>query len=169
MYLIGEDGAKYTLEKEGMIITEDSPKVVVVGIDRDLTYDKLMKATTFIRNGARFFGTNPDYTYPLPEGQAPGAGSIIASLKTSTNIEPIIAGKPSPLMMNIALERMNLSPDEVLVVGDRYETDIIGGKNAHCKTALVLSGVSSAEEIDSWDIKPDLVLPELRNLFEPNN
>ena len=166
IYLIGEKGAKDTLENEGFIISEDDPKAVVVGLDRQLTYEKLKKAVLFINNGSKFFGTNPDNSFPIPEGEAPGAGAIIASISTTTGIEPIIAGKPFPYMMNMALKRMNLSSEEVLVVGDRYETDIMGGKNAKCKTALVLSGISTIDDINKWEHKPDLILPELKYLFE---
>jgi len=166
VYLIGENGAKETIEKQGYIVSETDPKAVVIGLDRHLTYEKLKKATTFIRNGSKFFGTNPDSSFPLPEGEAPGAGAIIASVKTATGVEPIIAGKPNPIMMNMAIKMMDLRPEEVLVIGDRYETDILGGKRSNCKTALVLSGVSKKSDIEKWDYKPDLILPELRYLLE---
>ena len=105
-----------------------------------------------------------DKTYPTPEGLAPGAGTILAALEAASDVKPIIAGKPSPVLFEFALEILGTSPEHTLVVGDRLETDILGGQIAHCKTALVLTGVATAEEAGQWRPKIDLILPELADL-----
>jgi 4-nitrophenyl phosphatase len=137
---------------------------MVAGIDRTLTYHKLRRATLHIRSGVPFYGTNPDTTFPTPAGLVPGAGSILAAIEAATGIRPVVIGKPSPFMLELAIERMNLAGDEVLVVGDRLETDIAGGQSAGAHTALLLSGVSQMEEANIWIPKPDLVAKDLADL-----
>jgi len=168
IYFIGEDSALETLTKAGYKHTNENPKVVLVGLDRFVNYEKLRKATIFIREGVKFIGTNPDKTLPVPEGEIPGAGAILALLEASTNVKPIIAGKPEPLMVKMALSRLALHQDEVLVIGDRYDTDIIGGHAAGCMTAMVLSGVSTRDELKDQNFQPEHVsdtLEELLKLF----
>ncbi len=111
-----------------------------------MTYQKLSRATLHIRAGAPFYGTNPDKTFPTPQGLVPGAGSILAAIEAATDVKPIIIGKPQPAMMYMALEKLGTLPEETLVVGDRLETDIAAGQAAGCKTALVLSGVSTKQQ-----------------------
>ena len=108
-------------------------------------------------------GTNPDRTYPTPQGLAPGAGSILAMIESATDKKPLVIGKPNPAMYQFALERMGTSPDETLVVGDRLETDIAGAQNLNSPTALVLSGVTTQEEALAWQPVPDMIG---RNLTE---
>jgi 4-nitrophenyl phosphatase len=119
-----------------------------------------------IRRGIPFFFTNPDRTFPTPEGIIPGAGAILAALETATDVSPIIAGKPGTTLFDFALERLGTLPQETLVVGDRLETDILGGQRAGCKTALVLSGIATQEEANAWQPYPDLVINELSDLLK---
>ena len=113
---------------------------------------------TFIRSGVPFYATNPDRTFPTPEGFIPGAGAILAALEAATDVEPIIAGKPSPTLYEFALEKLGTQPEETLAVGDRLETDILGGQRAGLRTALVLSGVTTREEGLAWTPKIDLIV-----------
>ncbi|MBI4927161.1 MAG: HAD-IA family hydrolase, partial [Anaerolineae bacterium] len=122
------------------------------------------RACTLIRKGAEFVGTNPDLTFPSPEGLTPGAGSVLAFIEAGSSQAPLITGKPEPLMFDLAMERMGLVPDQVLVIGDRLDTDILGGQRAGCKTAAVLTGVSTLAEIQSWQPAVDLVLNNLSDL-----
>ncbi len=166
VYVIGEVGITEALIEKGFSIGEYKPIAVVVGIDRNLTYDKLSRATLLIRSGVPFIGTNPDRTFPVPEGLVPGAGAILAALETATSVTPLIMGKPSPAMYQVALERLGTPPSETLVVGDRLETDIAGAQGIGCRTALVLSGVSSEADARAWQPQPDVIARDLTRLVE---
>jgi 4-nitrophenyl phosphatase len=165
VYVIGEIGLVSALQDMGFYVSEQNPLAVIAGMDRQINFDKLKHATLFIRRGIPFYGTNPDRTFPTPEGFIPGAGAILAALVAATNIEPIIAGKPSPTLYEFALEKLGTLPSETLAVGDRIETDIVGGQQAGLRTALVLSGVATRAEGMAWLPKIDLILPELGDLI----
>jgi 4-nitrophenyl phosphatase len=165
VFIVGEDGLANTLLEEGFYHDEISPIAIVAGLDRKLTYDKIGKATLFIRDGIPFFGTNPDRTFPTPQGLQPGAGAVLAIIEVSTDVKPIIAGKPFPAMMHLALERLGTLPEETLVVGDRLDTDIAGGQSVGCRTALVLSGVTRSEDVISFQPQPDLIAADLNSLL----
>jgi 4-nitrophenyl phosphatase len=165
VFVVGEAGLKTTLAEQGFEESDQNVVAVVAGMDRSLTYEKLRKATLLIRSGALFIGTNPDRTFPLPDGLAPGAGAILAALEAATDVSPIIIGKPAPEMYQVALERLGVSPQETLVVGDRLETDIAGAQAIGCRTALVLSGVTSAETARAWKPAPDWVEANLTEVI----
>ena len=137
---------------------------VVVGLDPALTYEKLKYATLAIRNGARFIGTNPDTTYPAEEGLYPGAGSIIAALRASTDVEPIIIGKPNEPAYEVARSRLNA--DEIWMVGDRLDTDIAFAKRFGMKAVMVLTGVSTLKDVEETGTRPDLVIPSVKELLD---
>jgi 4-nitrophenyl phosphatase len=165
VYVVGEFGLTSALQDAGFYVSEQNPLAVVAGMDREISFSKLKQATLLIRSGVPFYGTNPDRTFPTPEGFIPGAGAILAALVTATDVQPIIAGKPSPTLYEFALEKLGTLPSETLAVGDRIETDIVGGQQAGLRTALVLSGVSTRAEGQSWTPKIDLILPELGDLI----
>jgi 4-nitrophenyl phosphatase len=170
VYIIGENGLVSELLNNGFIpITDpanDSPVVAVIaGIDRTLNYQKLSRATFHIRAGTPFYGTNPDTTFPTPLGLVPGAGSIIAAIETASGVEPIMIGKPSSFMFELSAERMKLNINEILVVGDRLETDIAGGQALGARTALVLSGVSTPQQVSNWTPPPDVIAKDLTELI----
>ena len=166
VYLVGENGIATALAERGFSLSDqDDIVAVVVGLDRNITYEKLKHATLAIRRGIPFYGTNPDPTFPAPEGLLPGAGSIITTVQTASGVAPVIAGKPFPAMFNLALERMGLKPEETLCVGDRLDTDIAGGQRVGCRTAVVLTGVSTLEEAQAWMPAPDLIAPDLTTLL----
>ena len=170
IFVIGEDGIKVALEEKGfeVLSTDNAPeaKVVVMGIDRDITFDKMREATLLVRSGVPFYATNPDKTFPTPRGEIPGAGAWISVITTATEVEPIIAGKPFPFMMELSLEILGTKKDETLVVGDRLETDIAAGQAVGCPTALMLSGVSTKEQADQWKPKIDIIANDLASLIE---
>jgi 4-nitrophenyl phosphatase len=165
VYILGENGVRTALLEKGFYPAEKDVLAVVSSMDRDLTYAKLSRATLLIRSGVPFYATNPDRTFPTPDGLIPGSGAILAALETATDIRAILAGKPAPAMMNLAMECLGTPPDRTLAVGDRLETDILGGVSAGCRTALVLSGVSTLKDLESWSPKPDLVAPDLAHLI----
>lgn len=165
VFIIGESGLVSTLSSFGFELAEREVLAVVAGMDRDLTYDKLRKATLLIRGGALFIGTNPDRTYPMPEGLVPGAGAILAAIEAATDTPPIVVGKPAPEMYRVALERLQVEPEQALVVGDRLETDIAGAQKLGCRTALVLSGVTSKMDAHNWSPPPDWIEADLTELM----
>jgi len=169
VFVVGENGIRRALEERGFQPIADPddetmPVAVVSSFDRSVTYGKLSRATLHIRAGAPFYGTNPDKTFPTPQGLVPGAGSILAAIEAATSIEPIIIGKPEPDMMYMALKRLGTKPEKTMVVGDRLETDIAAGQAAGCQTALVLSGVSTKEQGEKWKPSPDAMVDDLSEL-----
>jgi 4-nitrophenyl phosphatase len=175
VYVVGEAGLVDTLAEQGFLSVESDGKpnpagerqilAVVVGLDRELDYHKLTAAARLVRAGATFIGTNPDRTFPAPDGLVPGAGAILAAIEAAADIPPVIVGKPSPEMYTVALQRMGIKPGDALVVGDRLETDIIGGQQLGCPTALVLSGVTTVEAAGRWQPAPDWIAPDLTTLL----
>ncbi|WP_456395652.1 HAD-IIA family hydrolase [Thermococcus sp.] len=137
---------------------------VVTGLDTGLTYEKLKYAALAIRNGAVFIGTNPDTTYPSEEGIVPGAGSILAALRASTDREPLIIGKPHEPVWEIVREK--LKAGEVWVVGDRLDTDIAFAKRIGARAVMVLTGVNSLRDVEKSEIEPDLILPSIKGLID---
>ncbi len=166
VFVVGEKGLVDTMADFGFIHAEVDIIAVIVGMDRTINYDKLFKASKLIRNGALFIGTNPDSTYPTPEGLAPGAGSIVAAIQTASGVTPVIIGKPFPSIIRMAMDRLSTTVNECLVVGDRIDTDIHAGQQAGCFTALMLSGVSKLEDLNNSNIQPDLVFNNLEELIE---
>ena len=170
IFMIGEDGIRVALEEKGFEIlsTEDAPQaqVFVMGIDRTINFMKVAEATLLVRAGIPFYTTNTDKTFPTPRGEIPGSGSWLSVITSATGIEPIVAGKPFPFLMELSLERLGTTKEETLVVGDRLETDIAAGQSVGCPTALVLSGVSTTEQADEWMPKMDVIAESLSELVK---
>ncbi len=160
IHVIGGDGLKAMITAAGFGLADEA-RVVVVGIDFKLTYDKLKRAAYLIRSGADFIGTNADATFPMPDGLAPGAGSILAALRTATDRQPLVMGKPSKPMFETALHTLDAAPEITLMIGDRLDTDIEGAQVAGLKAALVYTGVTSPEILAASTIKPDGVYADL--------
>ncbi len=167
VYLVGMDGIRRALLEEGFVLA-DGPDVdfVVAGLDTTVTYEKLKTASLAIRAGAMFIGTNPDKTLPTEEGIVPGAGAILAAIETATDVKPFVVGKPQKPIFDIALGILGAAPAETAVIGDRLETDILGGVNSGLKTILVLSGVTTPEMLEKAEIRPDYVFPSVAELSE---
>lgn len=162
--VVGEPGLTATMHEAGIATTDDwgSADAVVVGLDRDVTYEKLKRATQAVRGGARLVATNLDPTYPTPEGLWPGGGAIAAAIAVAAGVEPEVGGKPFPPMR--ALVRAAVGPGETWVVGDRVDTDLEMGKLEGWKRVLVLSGATpDADGLEAGD-RPELVLPSIAEL-----
>lgn len=146
-----------------------SPEWVVAGADFDLTYAKLTAACLALQRGARFVGTNPDTTLPTEDGLAPGAGAIQAVLTLVTGKAPVVIGKPETPLLEMALEGMPPGAGEVVVLGDRLDTDILAGQRIGARTVLLLTGVSTRAEAQHGEVRPDLIvegLPELMQVLD---
>lgn len=164
--VVGMKGLQAALAERGCVEVDDPEQAdaVVAGLDRDLTYDKLTRATWALTHGARFVGTNADATFPVPGGVQPGAGSILAALVAASGREPEIAGKPQAPLFEASAAKL---PDgALLMVGDRVETDIVGAQLLGWDTALVLSGVTSADEAGKVDPAPTWVLDDVGGLLD---
>jgi 4-nitrophenyl phosphatase len=166
VYVVGEDGLLSAVRDQGLVIADTRVDFVVVGLDRQLTYEKLKIATLAIRAGARFIGTNPDKTLPTEEGLQPGSGAILAALEAATGVEPVIIGKPHPILLRLATERLGSTADSTALVGDRLETDIVGGREAGLITVLVLTGISQKDDLQSSAVRPDLVVSKVGDLHQ---
>ncbi len=144
--VIGMDGLRCALDQRGAVRTEDpaGAEAVVVGLDLDLVWDDLRRATLALNDGARFVATNADATFPSSEGLWPGNGAVLAALTAATGRRPEVAGKPERALFDVAADRLGVAP--LLMVGDRVETDIRGAAAVGWDTAVVLTGVTGAEE-----------------------
>jgi 4-nitrophenyl phosphatase len=168
VFAIGGAGVMEALSEKGFDVLPaeraEGAQAVVMGVDLQINFDKMREATLLVRRGVPFFATNPDKTFPTPRGEIPGAGAWISVIVTATGIEPVYAGKPAPYLLELARERLGTSKSETLIVGDRLETDIAGGQSAGCPVALVLSGVSTRAEADTWKPVIDVIAPDLATL-----
>ncbi|HEN9077082.1 TIGR01457 family HAD-type hydrolase [Streptococcus agalactiae] len=160
-YVIGEEGLKKAIADVGYVEDTKNPAYVVVGLDWNVTYDKLATATLAIQNGALFIGTNPDLNIPTERGLLPGAGSLNALLEAATRIKPVFIGKPNAIIMNKALEILNIPRNQAVMVGDNYLTDIMAGINNDIDTLLVTTGFTTVEEVPDLPIQPSYVLASL--------
>jgi 4-nitrophenyl phosphatase len=168
VYVVGEKGLQTLLREQGFHLTEAgeaTPLAVVVGLDRAFNYDKLHTAQNYIRAGAVFWATNEDKTFPLAQGLAPGAGSLVAAVAAASGQSPQVVGKPHPPMFESALAHLKFAPQSVLMIGDRLDTDIVGAKALGLKTALVLSGVTASPDFSAEAHRPDVVCATLSDLL----
>lgn len=161
VYVIGETGLKSAISEAGYIENKENPAYVVVGLDSQVTYDMLATATLAIAKGALFIGTNPDLNIPTERGLMPGAGSLVALLEAATRVKPVFIGKPNAIIMNKALDILQVKRSEAIMVGDNYLTDIMAGIQNDIASLLVTTGFTKAEEVPNLPIQPDYVVASL--------
>ena len=168
LYVVGMPALREQIFADGAFrpvqFGDERPAALVLGLDREFTYEKLKLATEVVRSGVPFIATNADATLPTEAGLVPGAGSIVAAIQVASGIEPLVIGKPETPMMQMALARLGVAPHEAVMVGDRLDTDILAGARAGMLTALVLTGVSLREEIAGAEAMPDVVANDLPSL-----
>ena len=165
VYVIGSDSFKMMTEEAGYILSDESAKAVLVGIDFELTYAKLQIATLLVCQGAIFIGSNPDKSFPIEQGVSPGNGATLAAIEAATGISPIIIGKPESTMFQQAIDKMGVDADSTLMIGDRLETDIVGAKDIGIKTALVLSGICQEKDLENSNIQPDFIYKDIADFL----
>ncbi|HUX86705.1 MAG TPA: TIGR01457 family HAD-type hydrolase [Chloroflexota bacterium] len=161
VYAIGEAGLEEALAEAGFWIDEQQPSLVCVGLDQHLTYEKLKIAALAIRRGAHFIAANPDRTLPTEIGLVPGCGAILAALETATDVAPVVVGKPAATMIDLAIERLGVPKSEVVIIGDRLDTDIEAGAAAGITTVMVLTGVHRIADIAKFPVAPNYVVDNL--------
>ncbi|WP_164668254.1 TIGR01457 family HAD-type hydrolase [Virgibacillus doumboii] len=165
-YVIGEEGLFDALENEGHIITDTDCDFVVVGIDREINYEKLSKACLAVRNGAVFISTNADVAIPTERGLEPGNGSLTSVISVSTGKQPVFIGKPETIIMEQALAQLGTSKNETLMVGDNYYTDMLAGINAGVDTLMVFTGVTPFDDYATFEKKPSYYVKSLTEWME---
>lgn len=166
-YVIGEEGLLEALEREGLTITEEETSdFVVAGIDRHVTYEKFARACLAVRSGARFISTNGDVAIPTERGLLPGNGSLTSVVSVSTGVEPLFIGKPEAVIMEEALRKLGLNKEEVLMVGDNYDTDILAGIHAGLDTLMVFTGVTPYEALEQVEKQPTYYVQHLEEWIE---
>jgi len=161
VYMIGEEGLREQLVQAGFRITEEAPKYVVVGIDRAFTYEKLAIAARAVRAGAVLIATNADAALPTDGGLYPGNGSLVAAISVASATKPIIIGKPEPIIVRYALERLGTELRDTLIVGDNLSTDIEAGAKTGLDSLLVLTGYSNREEAAVHSAQPTHIAEDL--------
>lgn len=164
--VIGEAPLIEQLEKRGFVMAGRDAQYVVCGWDKGLTYEKLKTACLAIRAGAVFIGTNADKTYPLEKDIIPGAGANLAALVAATDVQPIVVGKPETIMLQQAMQRLGAKPQETVLIGDRVDTDVLGGHRAGIATIMVLTGISSEEDAAACEIRPTFIFADLPTLLK---
>lgn len=145
-YAVAEKSAIEEMQSFNLVYDEKNPKVVVVSLDRYVTYEKIARAYRLIKKGAEFIATNKDPEYPVEDGTMPGAGAIVASVESAVGKKPVLIGKPSTMMLDWLLKDHKLKRSEVVLVGDSIKTDLAVAKKARIRSILVLSGLANAEE-----------------------
>ncbi|MBM7542094.1 TIGR01457 family HAD-type hydrolase [Amphibacillus cookii] len=161
VYAIGEEGLTLALEEAGLTLTDEAIDYVVMGLARNITYEKLAIGALAIRNGAKFVATNGDVALPSERGFLPGAGSLISVLSVTTGVEPLFIGKPESIIVEQALEVLGTNKASTVMVGDNYYTDILAGIQAGIDSLLVFSGVTTKEELKSIKVKPTYTIDSL--------
>jgi len=151
VFVVGTEALKSELrEKNFVIVNEDDAKkaeFVVLCLDLDTTYKRLTAACYALQNGAKFIATNLDMVLPVEDGYWPGAGAISAAITAATKVKPFLIGKPSKILIQMALKYCGLNKNEVLIVGDKFETDIRVANRLKMESVLVLTGVTKMEQL----------------------
>ncbi|MFC0042668.1 HAD-IIA family hydrolase [Actinomadura rayongensis] len=163
-YVIGEAGLTTALHEAGYVLTDIRPDYVVLGETRTYSFSQITQAVRLVDGGARFVATNPDPVGPSAEGSMPATGAVAAMITRATGVEPYFVGKPNPLMMRTALNRVAGHSESTVMVGDRMDTDIVAGIEAGMRTVLVLSGVTGRGEVERFPFRPTAVVPSIADV-----
>jgi NagD protein len=153
-YVIGESGLTTALHDIGYALTDQDPEYVVLGETTMYSFERITRAIRFVAAGARFIATNPDVMGPGEGGIVPATGAVAALISAATGVKPYFIGKPNPLMMRTALRAINAHSEESVMIGDRMDTDIIAGIESGLRTILVLTGVTTREQVERFPYRP---------------
>ena len=163
-FVIGEAGLTTALHGIGYVLTDSHPDYVVLGETHTYSFEAITKAIRLVEGGARFIATNPDPTGPSPEGSLPACGAVAALITRATDVVPYFVGKPNPLMMRSALNRLEAHSESTIMVGDRMDTDVVSGLEAGLETALVLTGVTRREGVGRFPYRPSRIVDSVADL-----
>jgi NagD protein len=165
-YVIGEAGLTTAMHEIGYVLSERDPEYVVLGETRTYSFEAITTAIRLIEKGARFIATNPDQTGPSPQGSIPATGSVAALVTRATGVEPYFVGKPNPLMMRSALNRIDAHSESTVMVGDRMDTDMVSGLEAGLRTILVLTGSTRPDQVERFPYRPTYIRESVADLIE---
>ncbi len=165
-YVVGESGLITAMHDVGYVMTERRPDYVVLGETRTYSFEQITRAIRLIDGGARFIATNPDPSGPSAAGRLPATGSVAALIQTATGQAPYFVGKPNPLMMRSALNRLEAHSETTVMVGDRMDTDIISGLEAGLRTVLVTTGSTRRDQVERFPYRPSQVVDSVADLVE---
>jgi NagD protein len=165
-YVIGEAGLTTALHHAGYILTDYQPEYCVLGETRNYSFEAITMMIRLINNGSRFICTNPDATGPSNEGALPAAGSVAALITRATGKEPYYVGKPNPMMMRSALNKIGAHSETTAMIGDRMDTDILCGLEAGLRTFLVLTGISAREDVEKYPFRPSRIVDSVASLID---
>lgn len=163
-YVIGDPALSYALYEVGFSMNDVNPDYVVFGGPKSINYEQIEKASRLVMNGAKLIGTNPDLVDPAEDGIIPACRALIAPIELTTGKKPYYVGKPNPLMMRHALKKLGCHRADAVLIGDRMDTDIIAGIETDIDTVLVLSGVTSMEDLDKFAYRPKYILPDVGSI-----
>lgn len=166
VYLVGTPDLENNFLENGILLTKEMPDVVVIGFDLTLTYEKLERACTYIRNGAEFLATHLDINCPTKDGFIPDCGAMCAAISLSTGKQPKYVGKPFKETVDMVLEITGAKREQVTFVGDRLYTDVKTGVYNGAKGILVLSGETKLEDVEGADVVPDGIYTGLNEMAE---
>ena len=165
-FVIGESGLTTALHDHGYTLSETDPDYVVLGETRTYSFERITQAIRLIAGGSRFIATNPDNVGPTPDGLLPATGSVAALVSRATGVDPYYVGKPNPLMMRSALNTIEAHSETTAMIGDRMDTDIVAGLEAGLETILVLSGVTTPGEVESYSYRPSRIVDSVADLVD---
>src|SRR4051794_4170667 len=165
-YVIGEAGVTTALHEVGYTLTDRAPDFVVLGETRTYSFEAITRAIRLIDSGARFIATNPDVTGPSEEGPLPATGSVAALITKATGRDPYFVGKPNPMMLRSALNKIEAHSENTIMVGDRMDTDVVAGIEAGLDTILVLTGSTRRADVDRFPWRPGRVLDSIADVVE---
>ncbi len=163
-FVIGESGLTEAVHAIGYIITDYEPEYVILGETHSYNLESITKGIRLIVQGARFIATNPDPSGPSEEGIVPACGAMAALIERATGVSPFYVGKPNPLMMRTALNYLGVHSENTVMIGDRMDTDILAGVESGMETILVLTGVTSREEISRYPYQPTRVVASVADI-----
>ena len=169
LYVCGTNSLKEELRSEGFTVTENAPdaQCIVMGFDTELTFKKLEDVSwLLLTREIPFIATNPDLVCPTEFGSVPDCGSVCQMIFNATGKRPVVIGKPSPLMPELAMERLDCSKEETCVIGDRIYTDVKSGLNAGITGILVLSGETTLQILEESSDKPHFVLKDASEILD---
>jgi NagD protein len=165
-YIIGEPGLMNALYNEGIAMNDVNPEYVIIGETRTYNFEKIEKAVQLVAKGAKLLGTNPDKTGPTEKGIMPATGALAVPIEIATGKKAYYIGKPNPLMMTHAMKKLNIAPEDTIIIGDRMDTDIVAGIESEIDTILVLSGVTNEENISNFSYRPKYIYSNIGEIIK---
>ena len=167
IFLVGTPSLEDEFRAHGFHLVQHDPQFLVLGFDTTLTYQKLWTLCDYVRAGVPYIATHPDFNCPTENGYMPDVGAMMAFVEAATGRRPdLVVGKPNRLIVDAAAHRMNLTVDQLAMIGDRLYTDIALGQTSGIATVLVLSGETKLEDLEGSPLQPDHIFKNLAGVAD---